>query len=206
MLQKIKIKTPPLLIFSGLLAIFFAYQYTDFFLSLDAIVNQKTNLIHTPFFTKIITLWTRIFDPNIFVIWFGVLSLFLWQRKKRNEVLFLGTSLVLGVGLKTILKILIARPRPIDHLLETSTFSFPSGHATIATLFFLGIYLSFSSKIQSPLKKKFFLTGCILGMLSISFSRVYLHMHYLSDVFAGMILGMLIVFHLPPFKIFSSQK
>ncbi|MCK5460452.1 phosphatase PAP2 family protein [Candidatus Gracilibacteria bacterium] len=187
-------------IFFGLLVIFYLYQFTTLIPNLDQLINQKVNLIHTPLLTQILTLWTRIFDFKIFVLWFTLFTLFLWQNKKRNEILFLGISLILGVGLKSILKILIARPRPIDHLLESTTFSFPSGHATISTLFFLGIYLSFASKIKSQRKKKLFLSGCIFGLLSISFSRIYLHMHYLSDILAGILLGTLIIFHLSSFK------
>ncbi|MEO6611510.1 MAG: phosphatase PAP2 family protein [Chitinophagaceae bacterium] len=97
-----------------------------------------------------------------------------------------------SLGLMLLLKYLFKRKRPLSPLLQAvKGLSFPSGHALIAVTFYgLLIYILFHT-----LTPGFFLylltASLVLLILLIGFSRVYLRVHYASDVLAGFIIGLL---------------
>ncbi|EUJ32021.1 PAP2 family protein [Listeria floridensis FSL S10-1187] len=82
------------------------------------------------------------------------------------------------------------RPRPLDRLISISGYSFPSGHAAGAATFYglLALVLIFFFIKRKGLKWFVGLTALFIILL-IMLSRVYLGVHYPSDVFAGFILG-----------------
>ena len=105
--------------------------------------------------------------------------------KKRTYFYLVGLNLINTVILNTALKVLFRRERPIESIIEESGYSFPSGHS-MTSLAFYGflIYLLYKSSIQKKLK---ILLITILGIIImlIGTSRIYLGVHYLSDVLAG---------------------
>ena len=88
------------------------------------------------------------------------------------------------------LKLVFQRPRPnVSHLVEESGYSFPSGHAmTITTFGILLIFFLWQSKLSKN-KKVFGSILIVLLILLVSFSRVFLGVHYASDILAGIMLG-----------------
>lgn len=93
-----------------------------------------------------------------------------------------------GLLLNVLLKYIFQRPRPSfdDPILTLSTFSFPSGHASGSVLFYgmLAAYLVCIT--QSWGKRALVVTAAVLMVLLVAFTRVYLGMHFLSDVLAAM--------------------
>ena len=141
---------------------------------------------HFPFIDKIMILATTAGDGGL--IWILFSSLLLINRKTRYiGLITIGAlifSTILGEGL---LKHIVQRPRPyadftwVRLLVDKSTiYSFPSGHTTssFAAAFVLSKYL-----------KKF---SPVIWMVAImiAFSRLYLFMHYPSDIVAGIVLGL----------------
>jgi membrane-associated phospholipid phosphatase len=97
-----------------------------------------------------------------------------------------------SLGLMFLLKYLFRRKRPLSPLLHAVRgLSFPSGHALISLTFYgLLIYILFHTMEPGPLL--YIITSVlVLLILLIGFSRVYLRVHYTSDVFAGFIIGLL---------------
>lgn len=141
-----------------------------------------------PFLTNIIRIITHLGDPIIVI---SITILLVIIPKTRKKVGYpMAAAVIVSEALNLILKEIFARERPnILQLVNETTYSFPSGHAMINTTVYtmLGIFaIKYirSKKIKIPV-----IIMCIIMPLIISFSRVYLGVHYAGDVLGGMLLG-----------------
>ena len=121
---------------------------------------------------------------------------FLLSRAGRStEAVLLNLSLILTMASVHALKLIFRRPRPtITELLVPMPpdWSFPSAHTAQATAFFLSLTL-IASRILPPFWANLVALISLLIMGIVGFSRVYLQVHFISDVLAGMALAVLIV-------------
>jgi undecaprenyl-diphosphatase len=112
-------------------------------------------------------------------------------REWRTVAAFAGALIGAGLG-STILKQLFGRARPdvVEHLVDVSTLSFPSGHSLLSAVAYptLGVLLARVVKTRSL--KLYCMGVALLLMVLVGFSRVYLGVHYPSDVLAGWCLGL----------------
>jgi membrane-associated phospholipid phosphatase len=119
----------------------------------------------------------------------ALVFLFLFRKdwKRAVEIAIIGLG---GFAVNYFIKVSFHRSRPPHPLIgQLHNFSFPSGHATSSFIFYgLLTYLVWKSRIHTGYK---YLTGSILILFSvlIGFSRVYLRVHYPSDVLAGFCIG-----------------
>lgn len=121
--------------------------------------------------------------------------IFLIKNKKYPKFIIL--NLILVFILNTILKLIIARPRPgVLRLVMEDGYSFPSGHAMVSFgVYGFLIYLTYKNirnkKIKYPL-----MVFLALLILLIGISRIYLGVHYATDIIGGFLIGFiyLIVF------------
>lgn len=158
-------------------------------LNLDAFINNAMGVLHSDFLNTVFIGITKSFDPPIFLSWFLLLLVILWLRDRRFEVLFLFFGVAGGQVIKTIIKHVVERDRPENPFeLSAHASSFPSGHATTAVFFFLALAYLFTGSL-SPLFKN--ITRTLLGsaMILLPLSRVFVQVHYFSDVVAGALLG-----------------
>jgi len=97
----------------------------------------------------------------------------------------------LGELLNLGLKQLFERPRPVvpEPLVHLSTYSFPSGHAVAATLFYGAVCALVLQRVHSRGWRAATVLLAIAMVLLVCFSRVYLGAHYASDVLAGIAVG-----------------
>ncbi len=120
----------------------------------------------------------------------GIISIFLLRSNlSRSYVAGLATSLIGAGGTAYVMKEVIARARPgglISAITETS-FSFPSGHATVAVALY-GFLAYILCKLY-PTKRIIIVTAASIIIVSIGFSRLYLGVHFPSDVVAGYTVG-----------------
>lgn len=143
-----------------------------------------------PFLDAVMPVITLLGDAGIF--WIAIAVVLLFFPKTRKVGLGMGAALILGLLVCNVtLKPLCARPRPYDYQLEhfgvtikllieaQHDFSFPSGH-TIASFEAATVLWIHSKKAGIP--------ALILACL-IAFSRLYLYVHYPSDVLASVVLG-----------------
>ena len=87
-------------------------------------------------------------------------------------------------------KALTARPRPsVEHLQAVTGSSFPSGHATQASAFWLSLVLALRATSVTPFALRMAGIAATALVLGVAWSRVYLGVHYPSDVVAGVLLG-----------------
>jgi len=113
-----------------------------------------------------------------------------YTRRSRQHALAL--ALVMGAGQTLIwgLKLVFARPRPEDSLVEAVGAAFPSGHAfTASALYPFLIYLVWGWTESTPWRV---ITSALLGTLAllIGVSRIVLQVHWFSDVLGGFVLGL----------------
>lgn len=127
----------------------------------------------------------------VFILGAIVSVIFLYRRR---FVAFLAFWVAMGgVGLSVMFaKTFISRARPADvAYYQVEHFSFPSGHATtVMALFGLLAYFLYRHSSRKPYRKLILWLAAILILL-VSFSRIYLGVHFLSDVVAGLLLGLL---------------
>ena len=154
----------------------------------DAIISRRT-----PALTSYFKLVTDVGDFYGYLIVLGIfliLSLLVFKRWKY----VIQATLVLGLATVSnmMLKRFIDRARPgIEHLVSVETLSYPSGHAMSAMAFYgFLIFIVYKFKIHKAIK--FFLILLLaLLILSIGISRIYLGVHYPSDIAGGFIAGLI---------------
>jgi len=106
-------------------------------------------------------------------------------------VLFFGLGA--GLSFESIIKIILQRVRPENALIKISEYSFPSGHATVSIIFFSILLYSFKEDIKNKVLKNIFIISNIIIILLIGFSRIYLNVHWFSDVIGGFSLGLFLL-------------
>jgi undecaprenyl-diphosphatase len=119
-----------------------------------------------------------------------LLILFFIVRKKKNLARLVFFIAITGLGLKLALKALFARPRPDNPIIEgINNFGYPSGHALMGVAFYGLILLLYTEIFSTIFWRRVLCVICILLILLIGFSRLYLRVHYPTDVLAGYCLG-----------------
>lgn len=109
----------------------------------------------------------------------------------RTRALLLAAATVSGSTILLLLKNIFGRPRPelVDHLVTVQSMSFPSGHATNSALVYLTIAALASDVEPSLLVRIYIMAVAIMLTVLIGLSRLYLGVHWPSDVVAGWALG-----------------
>ena len=142
-------------------------------------------------FVKIFT-WITVFGKWQIILSAAVIfSLILWLWKKRSYIVPLWTT-ILGTGFFVYLgKILFHRPRPNVAIYLEHDFSFPSGHAAMSIAFYGFIAYVLFQQIKQWKYKVAVLFSSIALIIIVGLSRLYLGVHYFSDVWGGYLLGIL---------------
>jgi membrane-associated phospholipid phosphatase len=115
----------------------------------------------------------------------------LWRRGERTDALFVAVAFLGAQVLSSGMKLGFRRERPFfpDPLATESTFSFPSGHALVSLAVYGSIALVVARRLRRRRDRILLLAATGLLVLAIGFSRLYLGVHFLSDVLAGYAAG-----------------
>ena len=163
----------------------------NFIQNIDISVIEKIyrfqHNLNSELFNKIMIFFTILGDNGM--IWIAVALILFLNRKYRKIGVFSIVSLIIcALAVNVILKPLIHRPRPFSELVDITLlikapkdYSFPSGHTAAS---FVMVYIFFRHI------KKYFIPVLITGIL-IAFSRMYLTVHFPSDILVGLIIGLL---------------
>ncbi|MBX4906659.1 MULTISPECIES: phosphatase PAP2 family protein [Rhizobium] len=122
-----------------------------------------------------------------------LITVYLLLDRRWPIAIFVFSSVLSGWLASTLLKILVARPRPdvVPHLIEVSDLSFPSGHAMVSAVTYLTLG-ALVARTQRYRSTRIFVMGVgVFLAVIIGFSRIYLGVHYPTDVFAGWCAGAL---------------
>lgn len=184
------IKYTILILCSVIFAIFTYKVAADKTIYIDsAVYNYISNNIINKNRTEIVKMITNITSPIMVIITLLILVLAIKDKKIKISLVInlLGITII-----NNLIKVIIARPRPeINKLVTETGYSFPSGHS-ITSMVFYGylVYLTYkyinNKKIKIPL-----IIFLILLIPTIGLSRIYLGVHYASDVLCGFLLGII---------------
>lgn len=117
-------------------------------------------------------------------------SLLLWHNGKRWAMARLLFATTTGTLVFSGLKLLFQRSRPADMLVTATGYSFPSGHAFMAMVFYgTLIWLAWTESQSKPLQVAATVFGTLMIVL-IGVSRIYLGVHWMTDVLAGYLTGL----------------
>ena len=144
--------------------------------------------LHTPVLDKFMTSVTKLGNAGIF--WIILTVLFLLIPKMRKTGVVMAAALIIDLLLcNVLLKNLVARIRPYDvnigiQLLvaKLRDYSFPSGHTAASFASVTALYLAGEKKLWKP--------ALVLACL-IAVSRLYLYVHYPTDVLGGVVIGII---------------
>lgn len=159
-------------------------------IALDSSVVVLMSSMQTPLLTALMHLVTQ--AGNIILVACVVAacaSYYAFNGKFRVALVII--AVFIGVALSVaLLKLMIARPRPELALFTEHFSSFPSMHAALAVAVYGLIARVAVLRVQTDASQFFFGVGGLLLIFLVSVSRLYLGVHYLSDVGAGMLIGL----------------
>ncbi|MFA6995076.1 MAG: phosphatase PAP2 family protein [Patescibacteria group bacterium] len=174
-----------------LLGIVEDFIHSDPIVAVDNNFNQLMILFRSDYLTKIFmeitSLGSWLIVVNVAVAFF----LILWLLKKRTYIPTFWLSLMGSTLVNFLSKLAFHRPRPLYPVYTESGFSFPSGHASVAVAMYGFIIYFFLRQTKKLINKILILFLGLTLVIAIGFSRLYLGVHYLSDVWAGYLSGLL---------------
>jgi undecaprenyl-diphosphatase len=156
--------------------------------------NFDNNIYHfiiqnkNPFLTNFYIVISNLCSYILVIILLSLFLLFYKNKKQSLMLVFLTTGTFL---LNFIVKMIVKRPRPIGiALINETNYSFPSSHAMVSiAMYGFIIYLINKTNIQKI--NKIIITICLSFLIGlIGCSRIYLGVHFASDVLAGYLLGL----------------
>jgi undecaprenyl-diphosphatase len=128
----------------------------------------------------------------------SIAFLLLRRWKRPSDDIALVVIAAGSAALPSVVKLIVARPRPtLEHLSHLVTLSFPSEHTTQAAAVYLTIAIMLSKGLTRGWRELVIVLAVLIA-LAVAWSRVYLGVHYPTDVIAGLLLGWgwaLLVFH-----------
>ena len=149
--------------------------------------NLVSSLLISDFMTPIAKLITN-FGGAIFLIGLTVILFFAIKNKKIGLSIF--SNLVIVTVLNQLLKYILQRPRPTEYrIINESGYSFPSGYSMVSMAFYgYLIYLIYKYAKNKYVKwTSIILLSILIGLIGLS--RIYLGVHYTSDVLAGFLIS-----------------
>lgn len=158
---------------------------------IDAYLLYALYTIRDPFLVQLFLFITEFGEATIILIFTTTLALYLFTRRRKAELLGLFVTVGGAAVVVYALKEIVARERPeaIYNAVVETTSSFPSWHAGLS----LALY-GFCIYLLRPYMRTYRWAGTMIGLLNalillVIFSRLYLGVHYLSDVLVGALIG-----------------
>lgn len=191
---------PMTLISIGFIYVFFLFLgmvqdiiASDQIVAADLRIDHLLAYFRSPELTKVF-LWITLLGKWQIIVGSAIaVSFVLWLWRKRDFIIYLWLALGADELFNSLGKLAVHRTRPENPVYLENSFSFPSGHAMVSVIFygFLGYLLIRHLKSWKQRVNVFFV--CLVVAMAIGFSRLYLGVHYLSDVWGGYLLGLLIL-------------
>jgi undecaprenyl-diphosphatase len=134
---------------------------------------------------------TALGGPSVLTLLTAAVSLYLALDGKKHMALFVCGSIGSGLLLSSLLKDSFDRPRPdiVPHEVYAASYSFPSGHSMLSAVTYLTLGAILARSHERKLLKAYFLSTALFLTVLIGITRVYLGVHWPTDVLAGWTAG-----------------
>ncbi len=168
--------------------------YQGSILKVDAWFNETMLALHSPWITKIAFIITS-FGSGILIYIILIVTIGILLLRKRWRFALLSLVAILGATLlQVVIKNIVNRGRPPNSLefISSGAFSasFPSGHAITAIVYVSLLIYSYKDDIKNIATKYILITAASAFFIIVGLTRIYLNVHWFSDVMAGMSLGL----------------
>lgn len=157
----------------------------------DVAILQQLEAIRTPFLDEVMLELTALGGGSVLVMIVLIASLFLWITDHKWSVYLVIISVVGGQILNQVLKLQFHRARPTEVVMgqHVATLSFPSGHAMTSIIAYGAIAYLVGRLGPTPTLRRLVWAVAAVIVCAIGFSRIYLGVHYPSDIVAGFLGG-----------------
>lgn len=179
-----------LVLISGVVCSLAYYTFVLHAYGLDTRILLAIKALHTPLLDRLFLGITFLGEPvTLLLICLGLRSLLLYYNR-RKEATTLSIAFFGAAGLNYLLKLLFGRARPAlwDWIIHVGHYSFPSGHAMVSMVTYGFIGYTLAQQFPQRRLQIFALTAVLI--VAIGFSRLYLGVHWPSDVAAGYAVGL----------------
>lgn len=157
----------------------------------DALISAAVHAHTAPWLTAVARFLSVALSAHVVPFWLAGMVLALWFAGHRLYAGALALVPLLTNGVVDLLKILFGRPRPLVGLDAALGLSFPSGHAAGAVVIYgLLAYIANRCWIRARPARLVVTLLAVLLILATGFARIYLRVHYPSDVLAGWSIGL----------------
>lgn len=165
-------------------------QLKNSFIVIDLQANSWAASIQTDSFTTIAVVIAYIFDTTSLTIISFSLAVYLFYRKYGKYSVLLLAAMGGDALIVSIAKTVVHSARPLNGLVYDTSFSFPSGHTT-ASIVFCGLltYLAWQHWKSTKVKTVSITISITIASI-VAFDRIYLNVHWFSDVLGGCLLGL----------------
>jgi membrane-associated phospholipid phosphatase len=181
---------------SCLLILYLLAQLSDEVLEQEAFAFDRTVLLEIHQFTnptldRLMLAITNLGNPHTVVAIAGTTFAILWWRRYYQEAKIFVIDCLGGVILSYGLKLVFSKPRPNlwQSAIEETSFSYPSGHALGSTILYG--FLAYILATRYPQFVLLIYAGAVLLIAAIGLSRLYLGVHWPTDIIAGYSIGFL---------------
>ena len=180
----------------GYIVKFYPEMLVSFDQSIQTVIRGDLPASSTFLFRTI----THLIDIPVIISWVLIVAFIFYRKQwKMESYLMLGNLTLAGILIVTF-KNIYQRPRPeILHLVEEKGFSFPSGHSLAVTIMVGTLIVILSQRIKNTVWRKIVQILLSLYIFSVLVSRIYLGVHYPSDVIASLCVGLGVLFMEFPF-------
>lgn len=167
-----------------------AVEAGGFITGLDEFVFHSLQGARTPWMDVWMAAITALGDWQIVLPLFAAILVWLGWKKRWKAAAYWAAAAGFAVLVNQVVKITLGTLRPHAVYDGLSAFSFPSGHATSATVIYGFLAVLFARELRERYRWIAYAVGACL-ILAIAFSRLYLGVHWLSDVLGGLSLGLM---------------
>ena len=153
--------------------------------------GDTNNPLGPPWFEEAVRDITSLGSTAVLLLVTLAAVFYLVVARSLGTALFVLAAVAGGQLLSTLLKLGVERPRPdlVSHLAEVHTMSFPSGHAMLSAVTYLTLGSLLARTVPGRALKIYVISVAVLTTLLVGASRVYLGVHWPSDVLAGWCAG-----------------